>query len=644
MNLIGDPNQGSVLTLEVRNESEHYSASCTSLGRLEIRGVRGPAGWMRGDWSVRVQGLPTRAWFDMGYEALSSLVSAPVNEPEPTWDIALTLVSESGVMEWQGTPLSNTAPAKAVGLALNALLASSLLDPEVSDSGTAVLTSTLEWVRSNGSEPAMAVDTGSTFVILAGSRLAVPEGNFGTRRANTTVRRLVDEGSFRIESDGCVTVLDHCEVSSKVLADLTGNVAESWRADLEGGRAWLFPNLGEVETLATIPVEQQPRMSPAERRARVMAEKRRLATVLREKSPENSGQTTVSAFEGDSRVPPTLPGCTIGRRWNLGDSANESSTFTVNELDESDGPRELLEEITTNEDNVKAYLRSLGRYSLINHEMEVDLAIRIEAGEVARFTLNLLSAEEEPQYKRDLRRIQFEGSEAKKIFTQANLRLVASIARSYSGRGLEFLDLVQEGNLGLIRAIEKFDHTKGFKFSTYATWWIRQAISRGLADQSRTIRLPVHLVEDLNRVNAQRKLLYDQWHDEPTLSEMSKSTDFSEDQIDQLLKWDRRPISLSFVIDDVGTRLDEVLWDPFETGANESASLQETRRLVREALDSLPVREAQILALRFGLVDGSEKTLDEIGQLYGLTRERIRQLQNLGLKKLKEHLSPEMID
>lgn len=644
MNLIGGSNPGSVLTLEVRNESEHYSASCTSLGRIEIRGVRGSAGWMRGDWSVRAQGPAARAWFDMGSEALTSLVSEQVNEPERTWDIALTLVSESGAVEWLGTQLSNAAPAKAVGLALNALLASSFLSPVVSDSGTAVSTSSFEWVGSKASEPAMAVVTGTKFVILAGSRLALPESNFGTRRANTTVRRLMNEGSFRIESDGCVTVLDHTEVSSEVLADLTAHVAERWQADIEGGRTWLFPGLGEVETLATIPVELQPRMSPAERRARVVAEKERSATVPREKSPENVDQTAVAAFEGDSRVPQTLREPTIRRQWHLGDAANESSTFTVNALDESDSPREILGEFTTNEDNVKAYLRSLGRYPLINHEMEVDLAIRIESGVVAGFKLNLLNAEGEPQYIRDLKRIQFDGNRAKKIFAQANLRLVVNIARSYAGRGLEFLDLVQEGNLGLIRAIEKFDHAKGFKFSTYATWWIRQSISRGLADQSRSIRLPVHVVEDLNRVKAQRKLLYDQRHDEPSLSEMAKLTDFSEGQIDQLLNWDRRPISFSFVIDDAGTRLEEVLWDPFEAGAEESASLDESRRLVRGALDNLPAREAQILALRFGLVDGSEKTLDEIGQLYGLTRERIRQLQNLGLKKLKEYLSSEMID
>lgn len=639
MSLIGDANQGSVLTLELRNEFEHFAASCTSLGGLEIRGMHGPAGWLHGDWSVHAQVPAARAWFATASKTLSSLIAEQASQPEQTWEMALTLVSETGAKEWVGTKLSETQSVKAIATELGALLNVSTLSPVVSEYGMAISPSSIRWIRSNGEKPVVAVRNGTSVILLAGSSLAVPETGYGTRRTNRVAQRMLDAGSLRQEPDGWVTVLDHSEVSSEVFAAFLAHAGEKWDEDIEEGRTWLFPHQRKKGISPTGPVKLRPSVAPAEHRIKKLVEKKRPG-----KLTADTDQAALDAFERDARVWEQTPEYVSSRRGTIEVLSIENAAFTLNDLDESDGPGDILKIVKTSEDDTKTYMRMIARYPLINQEMEIELAIRIEVGLFAGHKLHFHHVDEESQYIRDLKRLKYYGRQAQAKFLESNLRLVTSIARSYMGRGMEFLDLVQEGNLGLIRAIEKFDYAKGFKFSTYATWWIRQAISRGLADQSRTIRLPVHLVDDLNKVQTQRRVLYSRWHEEPALSEISKLTGFTERQIDQFLKWDRQPASMEFVTDDVGTRLEEVLWDQFEIDASEFAAMDESRRLVRGALDKLAAREAQILALRFGLVDGIEKTLDEIGQVFGLTRERIRQLQNQSLKSLKVGLASDLFD
>lgn len=638
MNSETDSNRSGVLTLEIRNEIVHYAARCTSLGHVEIRGIRGPAGWMHGDWAVHTQSAPARTWFAMAFSTLSSLAAEKTTHPERSWDMAITLVSDTGSSEWLGTQLSNTHPVKTIAAELDALLKSSILRPVVADSETDIFSSSFEWVRLSGKKPAVALRNGKTAILLAGSSLAVPEAGYATRRTTRIVQRMLEGGSFRQETDGWLTVLDHCELSNEALTELGGQYSGIWKEDVRQRQLWLFPRTGEGRNSQENPSDFPQILTPAQRRVQQIFERRRNSISKKENGDVDDTQSVIAEIDRVPEVPPFENGD------NNAVDVNGGSGFVLNFSDESDAPDEILKEIKTSQDDLKHYLRGIGRYELISQEVEIEFATRIEAGVVAEYKLQYLASEQNIQYIRDLERICWDGAVAKKKFAEANLRLVIRIARPYMGRGMDFLDLVQEGNLGLIRAIEKFDHAKGFKFSTYATWWIRQAISRGLADQSRTIRLPVHLADDLNKIKTIRRFLYEKSHEEPTLSELSKLTDFTELQINQFLNWDRRPVSMDFVVDNVGTRLKDVLWDPFDIDASESASKNESRRHVLNALDGLPAREAKILALRFGLVDGDEKTLDEIGRMFGLTRERIRQLQNQSLNNLRATLTSALFE
>lgn len=628
----------SVLTLEIRNEIAHYAVSCTSSGYLEIRGVRGPAGWMHGDWAVHTPSVPARTWFEMASSVLSSLVAVKETQLEGSWDIALTLVSDTELSEWLGTQLLNTHQVEAIAVELDVLLKASILRPVPDDSGLDVFFPSFEWVGMYGKKPSAALRNSTKAILLAGSSLAVSYTGYSTRRTTRIVQRMIDDGSFRQETDGWMTVLDHCELSNETLTELGGEYARQWKSDVRKGQLWLFPRIGEnrnsQETTAQVPQF----LTPAQRRVQQISEKRRAAALIKKNGSLDNNKSAPAKSQFVSERP------FFGNGDDTAANVNGLSGFVINFSDESDAPAEILYEVRTSQGDIEKYLRGAGRYALIGQEEEIELATIIEAGLVADYKLNYLADEKNVQYIRDLKRIRWYGAVAKKKFAEANLRLVIHIVRPYMGRGMEFLDLVQEGNLGLIRAIEKFDHAKGFKFSTYATWWIRQTITRGLADHSRTIRLPVHLVDDLNKVKAKRRILYEKSHEEPTLAELSRLTDFTEVEIDQFLSWDRRPVSLDFVVDNVGTRLKDVLWDPFDIDASEAASKNESQRHVLNALDGLPAREAQILALRFGLIDGEEKTLEEIGRMFGLTRERIRQLQNQSLTSLRSKLTAALFE
>jgi RNA polymerase primary sigma factor len=286
-------------------------------------------------------------------------------------------------------------------------------------------------------------------------------------------------------------------------------------------------------------------------------------------------------------------------------------------------------------DSVHTYLKSIGRTSLLTAEQEVDLAKRIEAGLFAEHKLETSTGLDEA-YRRDLELIAEDGRRAKAHMLEANLRLVVSVAKKYSDRGLSLLDVVQEGNLGLIRAVEKFDYTKGYKFSTYAMWWIRQAIQRGFADSARTIRLPVHVLEMLSKLSRVERDMHQRLGREPTPEELAVELDRTPDQIEELLRTSRQPISLDSTIGEDGeTSIGDLIEDVDAPEASELVDRQLMAEQLRSALDALTPREATIMAMRFGLYDGNPHTLDEIGRALGLTRERIRQLEKQSLSKLR---------
>jgi RNA polymerase primary sigma factor len=286
-------------------------------------------------------------------------------------------------------------------------------------------------------------------------------------------------------------------------------------------------------------------------------------------------------------------------------------------------------------DSVHTYLKSIGRTSLLTAEQEVDLAKRIEAGLFAEHKLDSEPGLD-PDLRRELELVAEDGRRAKAHMLEANLRLVVSVAKKYSDRGLSLLDVVQEGNLGLIRAVEKFDYTKGYKFSTYAMWWIRQAIQRGFADSARTIRLPVHVLEMLSKLSRVERDMHQRLGREPTPEELAVELDRTPDQIEELLRTSRQPISLDSTIGEDGeTSIGDLIEDVDAPEASELVDRQLMAEQLRSALDALTPREATIMAMRFGLYDGNPHTLDEIGRALGLTRERIRQLEKQSLSKLR---------
>ncbi|MCG5448717.1 RNA polymerase sigma factor SigB [Micromonospora sp. NBC_00362] len=287
-------------------------------------------------------------------------------------------------------------------------------------------------------------------------------------------------------------------------------------------------------------------------------------------------------------------------------------------------------------DLVRAYLNGIGRTKLLTAAQEVDLARRIEAGLFAGeklATCTPVSAE----LRADLELIVAEGRAAKDHLLEANLRLVVSIAKRYTGRGMAFLDLIQEGNLGLIRAVEKFDYAKGYKFSTYATWWIRQAITRAMADQARTIRIPVHMVEQVNRMVRARRELAVTLGREPTVAEVARALEIPEIQVIELISYDREPVSLDQAVGDDGESAlgDFVASVDPRTEPGDAAAQGELRNEVSIVLSTLSQREQAVIRLRFGLDDGRQRTLDEVGREFGLSRERIRQIEKVTLLKLR---------
>ncbi|TDN92879.1 RNA polymerase primary sigma factor [Microbacterium sp. BK668] len=314
-----------------------------------------------------------------------------------------------------------------------------------------------------------------------------------------------------------------------------------------------------------------------------------------------------------------------------------TGAIVISSSDEDDIPVYSTQITGATADPVKDYLKQIGKVPLLNAAEEVELAMRIEAGLFAEEKLSHMSAaEKSSQLGLDLQWVARDGQRAKSHLLGANLRLVVSLAKRYTGRGMQFLDLIQEGNLGLIRAVEKFDYTKGFKFSTYATWWIRQAITRAMADQARTIRIPVHMVEVINKLaRVQRQMLQDLGR-EPTPEELSRELDMTPEKVIEVQKYGREPISLHTPLGEDGdSEFGDLIEDTEAVVPADAVGFTMLQRQLESLLDSLSEREAGVIRMRFGLGDGQPKTLDQIGDTFGVTRERIRQIESKTMAKLR---------
>ena len=320
----------------------------------------------------------------------------------------------------------------------------------------------------------------------------------------------------------------------------------------------------------------------------------------------------------------------------------EKGAFVVRDDDDEDNltpsgnPKRRVIAAGATADPVKDYLKQIGRVNLLNAEQEVDLSERIEAGLYAQHLLDTESDKMDFKRRRELKWAANDGKRAKDHLLEANLRLVVSLAKRYTGRGMLFLDLIQEGNLGLIRAVEKFDWKKGFKFSTYATWWIRQAITRAMADQARTIRVPVHMVEVINKLSrVQRQMLQDLGR-EPTPDELARELDMPVEKVQEVQKYGREPISLHTPLGEDGdSEFGDLIEDTDAIAPSDAVAFSLLQEQFKQVLETLSPREAGVIKMRYGLEDGQPKTLDDIGRVYGVTRERIRQIESKTMSKLR---------
>ena len=368
------------------------------------------------------------------------------------------------------------------------------------------------------------------------------------------------------------------------------------------------------------------RKAPAKQATATAASRAKAKAAAGDDAPEVLDEAEDLEVAADGETPAVAPAA---------EEEKESSGYVLRDDDEDDAPVQQVVTAGATADPVKDYLKQIGKVALLNAEQEVELAKRIEAGLFAEEKLN--SGEKiDMKLKREFWWIAQDGKKAKNHLLEANLRLVVSLAKRYTGRGMLFLDLIQEGNLGLIRAVEKFDYTKGYKFSTYATWWIRQAITRAMADQARTIRIPVHMVEVINKLaRVQRQMLQDLGR-EPTPEELAKELDMTPEKVVEVQKYGREPISLHTPLGEDGdSEFGDLIEDSEAVVPADAVSFTLLQEQLHSVLDTLSEREAGVVSMRFGLTDGQPKTLDEIGKVYGVTRERIRQIESKTMSKLR---------
>ena len=475
------------------------------------------------------------------------------------------------------------------------------------------------------------------YVTASDVRTVFEDAGIPPSRMKTVLRSLSDEGvSVMVEADGsAATRKTVAAATAAKRATTTKTVAAPKKA------AAKKPPVKAVKTADKAPAPA-PKKAPASKKAATPAAAAKKAAAPAEKpaakkaaGPAATKKAAADAAkgapaEGDAAVAegteeePTEP-----------PEGEEDASFTLSDEDEEDAPAQQVATAGATADPVKDYLKQIGKVALLNAEQEVELAKRIEAGLFAEEKLN--SGEKfAPKMKKELDWIAEDGRRAKNHLLEANLRLVVSLAKRYTGRGMLFLDLIQEGNLGLIRAVEKFDYTKGYKFSTYATWWIRQAITRAMADQARTIRIPVHMVEVINKLaRVQRQMLQDLGR-EPTPEELAKELDMTPEKVVEVQKYGREPISLHTPLGEDGdSEFGDLIEDSEAVVPADAVSFTLLQEQLHSVLDTLSEREAGVVSMRFGLTDGQPKTLDEIGKVYGVTRERIRQIESKTMSKLR---------
>jgi RNA polymerase primary sigma factor len=391
----------------------------------------------------------------------------------------------------------------------------------------------------------------------------------------------------------------------------------------------------------TSPAKKAPAATATKTAAKKAAPAKKSAAATAEAAAPGTEAVTLDKVEvgaDGKKVLPDLPDEQFEKDVKTDPSIEEDekdATFVVSDADDAGEPEQQVMVAGATADPVKDYLKQIGKVPLLNAEMEVELAKRIEAGLFSEEKLakgGKLSA----KLEEELEWIAEDGRRAKNHLLEANLRLVVSLAKRYTGRGMLFLDLIQEGNLGLIRAVEKFDYTKGYKFSTYATWWIRQAITRAMADQARTIRIPVHMVEVINKLaRVQRQMLQDLGR-EPTPEELAKELDMTPEKVVEVQKYGREPISLHTPLGEDGdSEFGDLIEDSEAIVPADAVSFTLLQEQLHAVLDTLSEREAGVVSMRFGLTDGQPKTLDEIGKVYGVTRERIRQIESKTMSKLR---------
>ncbi|MFG3260269.1 RNA polymerase sigma factor [Streptomyces sp. NPDC048172] len=406
-------------------------------------------------------------------------------------------------------------------------------------------------------------------------------------------------------------------------------------ADMAAPKESAAPMAADVSSADAVASAAAKKAAPAKKAA---AKKTAAKKAAAPKKTTAKKSVVDELLEGDEELVEEIPAKPAGKAGPEDgpvEPKNENEGFVLSDDDEDDAPAQQVAAAGATADPVKDYLKQIGKVPLLNAEQEVELAKRIEAG---LFAEDKLAAADKlaPKLERELEIIAEDGRRAKNHLLEANLRLVVSLAKRYTGRGMLFLDLIQEGNLGLIRAVEKFDYTKGYKFSTYATWWIRQAITRAMADQARTIRIPVHMVEVINKLaRVQRQMLQDLGR-EPTPEELAKELDMTPEKVVEVQKYGREPISLHTPLGEDGdSEFGDLIEDSEAVVPADAVSFTLLQEQLHSVLDTLSEREAGVVSMRFGLTDGQPKTLDEIGKVYGVTRERIRQIESKTMSKLR---------
>ena len=461
--------------------------------------------------------------------------------------------------------------------------------------------------------------------------------------ATTTATKSAAKSTTASKATGARTATTSRASAKKVTSDAA--TGEATQAPLEAEESEATPakkaTARKSATKKTTAKKSTPKKAAAKKTATAAASKASPAKAAGKDEPEledveiDDADLIVDDIEGDADAEVAEKGAAKSEEKDETAAEDEQGGFVIRPDDEDDAPAQQVVTAGATADPVKDYLKQIGKVALLNAEQEVELAKRIEAGLFAEEKLN--SGEKiEAKLKRDLMWIAQDGRNAKNHLLEANLRLVVSLAKRYTGRGMLFLDLIQEGNLGLIRAVEKFDYTKGYKFSTYATWWIRQAITRAMADQARTIRIPVHMVEVINKLaRVQRQMLQDLGR-EPTPEELAKELDMTPEKVVEVQKYGREPISLHTPLGEDGdSEFGDLIEDSEAVVPADAVSFTLLQEQLHSVLDTLSEREAGVVSMRFGLTDGQPKTLDEIGKVYGVTRERIRQIESKTMSKLR---------